>query len=186
MPHVIERASSGRAKCRGCGSKIDGGELRFGERLPNPYAADEGGEMTHWYHLACAAYRRPESLLGTLSATAETIDGRGDLEKEAALGAAHRRVPRVNAAERAATGRANCRECHQPIEKGAWRISLVYYEEGRFVPSGFVHATCAATYFETAEILSRLRHFTPALSTEDLAEIDSLLRTPRTPSAESG
>ena len=179
MPHVIERASSGRAKCRACGSKVAGGELRFGERLPNPYAADEGGEMTHWYHLACAAYRRPESLLETLSATTETIDDRERLEQEAALGAAHRRVPRVNAAERAATGRANCRECHQPIEKGAWRISLVYYEDGRFVPSGFVHVTCAATYFETPEILARLRHFAPSLSTEDLAEIDALLGSPK-------
>jgi hypothetical protein len=175
MPHVIERAATGRAKCRGCGSKIAGGELRFGERLPNPYAAEEGGEMTHWYHLLCAACRRPESLLETLPATTETVDNRDLLEKEAALGAAHRRVPRVNTAERAATGRANCRECHQPIEKGVWRISLVYYEDGRFVPSGFVHATCARAYFETPEILPRVRHFTPSLSNEDLAELGALL-----------
>ena len=37
MPHVIEPAASGRAKCRGCGEKIAKGKLRFGERLPNPF-----------------------------------------------------------------------------------------------------------------------------------------------------
>ena len=56
MPHVIETASSGRAKCRGCGEKIAAGELRFGERLPNPFAE---GETTHWFHLECAAFKRP-------------------------------------------------------------------------------------------------------------------------------
>ena len=45
MDHVIEPASSGRAKCRGCGRAIAKGELRLGERLPNPFT-DEG-EMTH-------------------------------------------------------------------------------------------------------------------------------------------
>ena len=30
--------------CRGCGGKIAGKEWRFGERLPNPYADEEGAE----------------------------------------------------------------------------------------------------------------------------------------------
>jgi len=37
MPHVIEPATSARAKCRGCDLKIDKGELRFGERQPNAF-----------------------------------------------------------------------------------------------------------------------------------------------------
>jgi len=32
----FESATSGRSKCRGCGEVIQRGELRFGERLPNP------------------------------------------------------------------------------------------------------------------------------------------------------
>src|SRR6187401_3812779 len=104
MPHVIERASSGRAKCRAYGGKITSGELRFGERLPNPFS-EEGGEMTHWFHLWCAAYRRPEPLLLTVNATDAVLpDGFSDLEamkREAQLGTAHHRVPRVNVAERA-------------------------------------------------------------------------------------
>ena len=60
MPHTIEPATSGRAKCRGCGQAIAKEELRFGERLPNPFADDS--EMTLWFHIPCAAYKRPESL----------------------------------------------------------------------------------------------------------------------------
>lgn len=178
MPHIIEHASSGRAKCRACGGKIAAAELRFGERLPNPFA-DDGGEMTHWYHLTCAAYRRPEALMEVLQAAdapaAGEIADRDRLLDAARLGVAHRRVPRVNVAERAPTGRAACRACKTPIEKGAWRISIVFYEEGRFAPGGFVHATCAASYFETTDILPRLTHFTPSLSEADAAELQQIL-----------
>lgn len=55
MAHVIEHASSGRAKCHGCDTRIDKGELRFGERRPNAFGE---GEMTLWFHLPCAAYKR--------------------------------------------------------------------------------------------------------------------------------
>ena len=180
MPHVIERASSGRAKCRACGGKIASGDLRFGERLPNPFS-EEGGEMTHWLHLWCAAYRRPETLLLTVNAEGAALpDGLSDLEamkREAQLGVAHHRVPRVNVAERASTGRAVCRACKQPITKDAWRISLLYYEDGRFQPSGFVHVACARTYFETDAIMPRLKHFSPALTENDVKEIEAALST---------
>jgi len=166
----MEIAPTGRAKCRGCGQPIAKGERRFGERLPNPFA-DEGGEMTHWFHLVCAAYRRPEALLETLPSVTEPIDRQADLEREAQLGVTYRRLPRVNVAERASSGRAACRACKAPIPKGGWRISLLYYEDGRFAPSGFIHLTCARTYLETIDFLPRLRHFTPALSEADLTEI---------------
>ena len=176
MPHVIEKAASGRAKCRGCGEKIAAGERRFGERLPNPFA-DDGGEMTHWYHMACAAFRRPEPFLETLATTSEAIDERETLEREARLGLAHRRLPRVSTAGRAPSGRATCRSCRETIDKGAWRISLLYYEDGRFVPSGFIHARCAAPYLETTEILARVRHFSPGLSGAEIDEIRADLQT---------
>ena len=65
MPHVFELASTGRAKCRGCGEPIARGELRFGERLANPFA--DNREMTLWFHPVCAAYKRGESLLEALA-----------------------------------------------------------------------------------------------------------------------
>ncbi len=167
MPHLFDVATTGRAKCRGCGQPIAKGERRFGERLPNPFS-DEGGEMTHWFHLTCAAYRRPEACLETLPSLADPLDGQAALEREAQLGVAHRRLPRVNIAERASSGRAACRACKQPIAKDTWRISLVFYEDGRFSPSGFIHLACAREYLETTDILPRVRHFTPGLTDNDL------------------
>src|SRR5262245_2300787 len=160
MPHVFEPASSGRAKCRGCGLPIQRGELRFGERLPNPFGE---GEMTLWFHPLCAAYKRPESLLETLG-TLEAVPDRESLERTARSSLAHRRLPRIDGAERASSGQAKCRSCRQPIARGTWRVRLVFFEEGRFSPGGFVHLDCRAAYFETDDILERVLHFSPDLS----------------------
>ncbi|HYN10055.1 MAG TPA: hypothetical protein VES67_21905 [Vicinamibacterales bacterium] len=173
MPHIIEKAATGRAKCRGCDTRIAAGLLRFGERLPNPYAED-GGEMTHWFHLACAAFKRPAPFLETVPASAE-IEDRETLEREATAGITHRRLARVNTAERSSTGRAVCRSCQTTIAKGAWRITLVYYEDGRFVASGFIHVGCAQPYLETTDIMRRVKYFTPSLTDADLAEIQTEL-----------
>jgi hypothetical protein len=175
MPHVIERASSSRAKCRGCGHAIARDTLRLGERVPNPFA-DEGSETTHWFHLLCAAFRRPEAMLEVLATAESPIDDCARLEHEARLGVTHRRLPRVHTAERAPSGRAACRACRSPIEKGSWRISLLYYEDGRFVPSGSIHPRCAAGYLETTEILPRLTHFTPGLTEADVEDLRALLQ----------
>lgn len=168
MPHVIEPAASGRAKCRGCGALIPKGEMRLGERLPNPFG---DGEMTLWFHLACAAYKRPEPLLAALEAAGELPDNAEWLEREARRGIAHRRLPRIHGAERSPTGRARCRSCRELIGKGTWRIPLLYYEEGRFEPSGSIHLHCSRSYFDTNDVLDRLVHFTPGLSAGDLEEI---------------
>lgn len=176
MPHVIEPAASARAKCRGCGRKIDKGELRFGERLPNPFA-DEG-EMTLWFHLVCGAYKRPEPLLEVLG---EPVEGGGAIEDaewlagEARTGLEHRRLPRADGAELATTGRASCRSCREKIEKGGWRIRLVFFEDGRFTPSGFIHVGCAEEYLGTKDLLARLVCFTPDLELEERAQLEQAL-----------
>lgn len=168
MPHVIEPASSGRAKCRGCGEPIASGELRFGERLPNPFA---DGEMTLWFHPECAALKRPEPFLEALGARAEPLPDGERLKAEAERGLAHRRLPRVDGAERAPSGRARCRSCREPIERGAWRIRLAFFGDGRFDPGGFVHARCARAYFETADVVDRVRRFRRDLTDEEAAAL---------------
>ncbi len=173
MPHVIEPASSSRAKCRGCDQKIAKGELRFGERQPNAFGE---GEMTLWFHLDCAAYKRPEPFLEALE-NEKAVEDRERLAAVAEFGIAHRRVPRINGAERAPSGRARCRSCKQLIERGAWRIALVYFEEFRFEPSGFVHATCAREYFETTDLIERIKHFSPNLNASDLDDLKLALAT---------
>lgn len=182
MPHVIEFAASGRAGCRGCGRKIAKGELRFGERLPNAFGE---GEATLWFHPICAAYKRPEPFLEALAAGAETgtealaaLMDRDALRAAAELGVQHRRLPRLAGADRAQTGRARCRSCRELVEKGSWRIALVYFDEYRFQPSGFIHAGCAREYLGTVaagELLARLRHFAPALTSADAAGLEAAL-----------
>jgi len=173
MGHVIEAAASGRAKCRGCGQVIGKGELRLGERLPNPFAE---GEMTLWFHLQCGAFKRPDILLEALDASHGTVQDAEALRQIARPGLEHRRLPRVDGADRAPSGRARCRQCREMIEKGEWRIRLVYYEEGRFNPSGYIHVACAPEYLGTADLRDRLRHFSPTLTDGELTEIhDALL-----------
>ena len=172
MAHTIEPAASGRAKCRGCGKPIAKGELRFGERLPNPFA---DGEMTLWFHLQCAALKRPEPLGEILPQSQLDIEDRESLVRNIEFGLQHRRVERINGAEKASTGRARCRSCREVINKGEWRIPLVFFEEGMFNASGFVHVACANQHFETTDIVGYIEHFTEALSPEDLKEIQQAL-----------
>jgi len=170
MPHVFEPAASGRSRCRGCGRPIARGELRFGERIPNPFTPDGEGETTLWFHPPCGAYKRPEALLAALDGAAGVPD-RDALERAARAGAAHRRVPRVDGAERAPTGQARCRACREPIARGGWRIRLVFYEEGRFAPSGFVHLACRGAYFEGHDVDAPVLHFSRGLGEDERAEL---------------
>jgi hypothetical protein len=181
MTHVIEHASSGRAKCRGCGVKIEKDELRFGERQPNAFGE---GEMTLWFHVPCAAYKRPKPFLELLEGVEAEEISTDELSiaqafREAVeFGVAHRRVPRIDKVGRAPTGRARCRNCRELIEKGSWRIGLVFFEEYRFEPSGFIHASCAAEYFGTTDVLDRIRHFNPDLGDDELADFEAALQSP--------
>src|SRR5688572_31124075 len=143
MAHVIQPAPTARAKCRGCGQPIAKGTLRVGEHLPNPFGE---GEMTLWFHVACAAYKRPEVFVETSRST-RLIEDAGALEAAANRGLEHRRVARIDGVQRAPSRRSHCRQCRELIEKGLWRIRIVYYEEGRFAPSGYIHLRCAQAYF---------------------------------------
>ena len=62
MAHTIERAKSGRAKCRKCREKIEKDEYRFGREV-----SGEFGDTLQWYHLKCAAQKVPIDLESTLA-----------------------------------------------------------------------------------------------------------------------
>jgi hypothetical protein len=176
VPHVFEPAASGRSKCRGCSLPIAKGEMRFGERLHNLFGE---GEMTLWFHLRCGAYKRPESFLQALADATIELPDREAIERAARNNAAQRRLPRINGAERASSGQARCRQCRNPIAKGDWRIRLVFFEEGFFNASGFVHLACREPYFGTADILEPLLHFSRDLGEQDIAELkDALAAAP--------
>lgn len=171
MPHVFEPAVTGRSKCRGCGRALERGELRFGERVANPFA---DGETTLWFHPLCAAYKRPETMLEALAQSAGTVPNRDALEHAAHASLARPRLPRIDGAEHA-KGQATCRQCRTPIPRGAWRIRLASYEEGQFSSLGYIHLACAKDYFETADILEHVLHFSTALADADREELRSAL-----------
>jgi hypothetical protein len=168
MAHLFAPAASGRSKCRGCGLPIKRGELRFGECLPNLFGE---GEMTIWFHPLCAAYKRPQPLLEALAATADGVPDRDNLERSALGSAAYRRVPRIDGAERAPSGQARCRSCHEPIARGDWRIRIAFYLEGRFSPGGYIHLSCRKVYFETEAVLDQVLHFSHVLSDTERQEL---------------
>ena len=168
MPSLIERASSGRAKCRVCGQAVAKAELRFGEALPNAYGE---GESLFWFHLTCAACARPESFLPVLAQTAEAIEDRDELERLAKGGLAQPRLCRIVRAERASSGRAKCRHCRELIALDAWRLSLHLFEEGRFNPIGTIHASCGVGYFGVEPESARLRLPGNELTEAQLAQL---------------
>lgn len=172
MPHVIEAAPSGRAKCRACQQKIAKDQLRFGEKVPNPFGE---GEATHYYHLICAADRRPSEFKETLEQTEQPLDDRAELLRVAELGVEHRRLQRAARAERASSGRARCRHCREVIAKGELRIALEYVEDGMASAGGFVHVACAKDYFGTTELMARLRRTSNKLEADDFAELSRTL-----------
>jgi hypothetical protein len=176
VPDSIQPAPTGRAKCRGCGSSIAKGELRFGETGPNAYGE---GEATSWFHLVCAATMRPEKLLPVLEADAVEIADRPWLLEQARLGLEYPKLARLTRVERASSGRAHCRACRELIGKGEWRFVLQLFEEGRPNPIGTIHATCAESYFGTAEVLPRAERLTPDLAPDDAADLQKALAEQR-------
>lgn len=127
--------------------------------------------MTVWFHPLCAAYKRPEPFLQALAETPGKVPDPAGLERAARASLAQRRLPRIDGAERSPSGQASCRSCRQPIARGNWRIRLVFYEEGRFAPGGFVHLECRKAYFETDDVLDQVLHFSSGLSDAEREEL---------------
>lgn len=167
MGSVIERAASGRAKCRTCGQAIRKGEERFGEALPNAYGE---GDSLFWFHLRCAACSRPEALLAILEEGQAVPEGASELIALARGSVSQPRLGRILRAERASSGRARCRHCRELIELNAWRLALQMFEEGRFNPIGTIHASCAVHYFGAEPSIERLTLPSNQLTAQELEE----------------
>jgi hypothetical protein len=180
MTHVFEPATSGRAKCRGCGRPLPKGDIRFGERLANPFAE---GEITHWFHPVCAAYKRPEALLAGLESATIEIPDREALERAARGAMTLPRLVRIDGAERSPSSQARCRQCREPIDKGTWRIRLVFHEEGTFSPGGYVHMDCRRAYFETTDLVEHVLHFSAALEAAEQEALRAELAREPAPSS---
>jgi hypothetical protein len=185
MSDRLERATTGRARCRACSNAIEKGSLRYGEELATSYGEGDASGV-FWFHPRCAAQRRPEKFQAVLreNPAAAELPAREQLVAETEEGVRHPRLERVAGAERASSGRAMCRQCKTLIAQGDWRIRIsTFGESGFFDPLGFVHARCSVEYFGVP-VAARVQVVPPGLAGAPLDELraaEAAVTDPPTP-----
>ncbi len=171
MAHVIELATTGRSKCRGCQRLIEKGIPRFGESVPNAFGE---GEARHWFHVLCGADRRPQAFKEAIDNYTEPLDNRAELVRIAEAGIENPKLVEIARAEHAPSGRARCRQCRELIEKTSLRLVLERVDDGMISSAGYLHAGCGLTYAGAAArdaLRERLQRSNPELTSEDLAQL---------------
>lgn len=168
MAETIEVAKTGRARCRICRQPIEKGALRFGEEQPSQFA--EGMQWV-WYHLPCAAKKKPVQVKAALDAYEGEVPDRAALT--ASMAEADTSPSVYPYAERAPTARSRCLKCREPIDKGALRVATERELEAMGRPgTGYLHPRCAGPYLERDDLASALRQNSRGLTEADLAELD--------------
>lgn len=174
MPHIIERARSGRAKCRKCKQKIEKDELRFGHEVESQF-----GEALQWYHLKCAAAKVPVDLAAALQQTDEEIPERAELEALIAANRRKQKPSRFPYAESAPTGRSSCIVCGETIAKGAFRIAIEReIDAGGFtrMGAGYLHPACTAKSDDVPDDLGeQIAANSTSLEPAELTEVQAAL-----------
>jgi hypothetical protein len=178
MPHELQAAKSGRAKCRACKQPIEKGTLRLGEEVPNAFG---DGEAKHWYHMRCGALRRPEAFIAAVGDVSDEVSPLLDDGEKAELlvlaepGTVYYRLARFVKAHAAPSGRARCQGCRELIERGALRFVLERIEDGMVSGGGFVHIACAHAYAGAVDgVLERVQNLSE-LSEEEWAQVKAAL-----------
>ena len=106
--------------------------------------------MTLWFHPMCAAYKREPMLGGACRIDGDVAD-RAKLELAAKGSMAHRRLERIDGAERGRRGRQRATALPRADPKGDWRIRLTFFDEGQFESGGgFIHLACIKTLLRPA------------------------------------
>ena len=166
----IEIAATGRATCRACRKPIAKGDLRFGDVVP----ASFDGTMTHWFHLVCAAAKRPEELRPVLAKYKKAIPERAALEATLASGNATQ-LAKLVGTDRAPTGRAKCQHCKAVIDKDTLRVGLLLEDELKNPGKGFLHLACAPAYAEV-DPSAHLSATSKKLGKPDREQMSAVLR----------
>lgn len=150
-PYVIEGARSGRSGCKTCRRKIEKGALRLGVLVEGPFGT---GYM--WHHLKCAARRQFDRVEEAYELEAwkeakvvpENIPDLEELKKLREEAEAKKKKQRaLPYVELAPSGRSKCKNCTEPIDKGAPRVVLgrqvEFGRQVRTTPIN-VHPRCVA------------------------------------------
>ena len=185
-PYVIEGARSSRSKCKTCRRSIDKGVLRIGILIEGPF-----GTGYLWHHLKCAARRQLERVEEAYEAEAwkeakdppsevPPIEELRKLQEEAEQRKKERRDPPY--AERDPSGRAKCKHCDEPMEKGSLRVVLgrevSFGRQVRTTPIN-VHPRCVPAELMAEDCGTEIDGFEDALranSKIDPVEVDAALR----------
>ncbi|HEY4223867.1 MAG TPA: hypothetical protein VGO62_21075, partial [Myxococcota bacterium] len=156
------------------------GELRFGEEVPNQFAA---GEMTYqWHHLECAAKKKPGPFKAALDSTDVDVPNKAELEKLIGDAAKTVKPSTFPYAEHAPTGRSTCMACNEAIPKGELRVAVEReVDTGAFVTkgAGYLHAACALGHVgeEAEPFFAKLKTNSPGLEAGDLQALKDALET---------
>jgi poly [ADP-ribose] polymerase len=174
MSHVIERAKSGRAKCRKCREKIEKDELRFGHAV-----ASEFGDALQWYHLKCAAEKVPIDLEGVLREYDEDLPNRSELEAAIEKNRGKQKPTTLPYAELAPSARSSCLVCGEKIPKGEPRVAIEReIDAGGFVRqgAGYLHPRCAMQHEESPDdLVDQVKQHSISLSPDELAKVISAI-----------
>lgn len=176
MPHMIESAKSSRANCRACKKPIAKGELRFGEEVANAFAP---GEMTYnWFHLECAAQKKPAALKQALDANGIEVPNKDELMKTIEVAGKTARPSTYPFAEHAPTGRASCLACSEKIDKDALRVAIETDVEGGGFTSkrpAYLHPSCTSEHVGDDELFDKIKANSLNLTQEELEFLEEEL-----------
>lgn len=170
MPSFIEKAKSGRAKCRKCREKIEKDELRLGCEVKSDF-----GESTQWFHLKCAAEKVPAELEKALNDWPEAIPEQEELQEVIQNNRGKQKPATLPYAELAPSGRSTCLVCESKIAKGETRIAIEReIDTGSFVRmgAGYLHPQCAFEYEETPDdLVEQIQENSVSLDEKQMASI---------------
>jgi hypothetical protein len=168
--YIIEGARSSRSRCKTCRRKIDKGGLRIGMLIEGPY-----GTGYLWHHLRCAARRRFEQVQEAYEAEAwkeakepptklpSIEELRKHMEELVERRDKRREIPY---AEIDPSGRAKCKHCGEPLEKGNLRVVLGRdVEFGGQVRTGpvHIHPRCVGAELQEEHCATEVDGFAEAL-----------------------
>ncbi len=80
-PFAVERAKSGRAKCKKCKCPIDKDVVRIAKVMTNPFG---DGKMKAWHHVSCLfeVFKKQRATTKKIEKPAEDISGWDSLADE--------------------------------------------------------------------------------------------------------